>query len=70
MDNGWINLSKKPLTFTKWFGVLAIALIIVYLVAKWYVGSTGAIWLVPEEYVIYGALGSAIISFICLLLKK
>ena len=54
----------------KFFGLLAIALAIIYFVAQWYVGTSGATWLVPKDYVMYGAIGSGVIAVLCFVLKK
>ena len=63
-------MAKKPLTYTKFFALLTIALIIIYFIGNWISTTYELIWIVPEDYVLYGALASAVVAFLAFLFKK
>jgi hypothetical protein len=61
---------KSIRTWTKFFLLLTGALFLIYLIGTFVVEEYEAVWLVPELYVLYGAIASAIVSLICYVRKK
>jgi len=63
-------MAKKPFKWWKFFGLLTLGLVGVYFVGTWYEDYSGATWIVPADWVILGAIISAIVAIICYIRKK